>query len=86
MNFPGENLLTLTQEALHEIIRDHFAKVFSDKVRILAVETSGYYSSGGVKVAFTTDDKNERELRHGERSNATQPAPETPIDTQEAPL
>lgn len=88
MNFPGENLLSLTQEALHDIIRTHFSKLFVGNVRIINIESSGYYSSGGVKVTFTTDEKTDKERRREERANEPESAPKSTLTptTDEAPL
>ena len=60
MNFPGDNQLTLTHDAVKEIIRNHLFSLLGDKVRITEVEASSYYSRSGLKVSFTTDEERPR--------------------------
>ncbi len=54
MKFPGNNTVTLTQEAVRELLKEHAPTLFgNDAARITKIETKGYDNT--LVISFTTD-------------------------------
>lgn len=56
MNFPGDNTISLSGDAVKQILLHHFSGVLGSGVRITSVEKDGYYGSVALKLTFTTDE------------------------------
>jgi len=54
MNFPGDNTLSLTRDAVTNLIIKHVQELLGADVRITSVDF-GTYSFYATKVSFTTD-------------------------------